>query len=72
MLFKCVLAFQQIQKKKQKNPYSFNSFSKLLYYKGFCDFNLFNEEPVKIRWNLFAGGDFSTLKKNIVSGLNLL
>ena len=59
MLFKCVLAFQQIQK-KQKNPYSF---SKLLYYKGFCDFNLFNEEPVKIRWNLFAGGDFSTLKK---------
>ena len=66
MLFKCVLAFQQIQKKNKKtlivliNYYTIRVFATLTY-------STRNQwEPVKIRWNLFAGGDFYTLNIIII------
>jgi len=60
-------------KKKQKNPYSLIVLVNYYTIRVFATltYSTRNQwEPVKIRWNLLAGGDFSTLKKH--SGLNLL
>jgi hypothetical protein len=49
-----------------EKPLNFNSFSKLLNFRVFATltYSTRNQlEPVKTRWNLLVGGDFSTLKK---------